>query len=115
LLGRRPYDQIPRYLHNADVGLIPFDVRGHASVVNTVHPLKLYEYLACGLPVVAPSWPELEAIGSPARLCRTPEEQIAAIRSAIAEPLDPSAGRHFAEAADWRGRAALLLKELSLT
>jgi glycosyltransferase involved in cell wall biosynthesis len=112
LFGKRPHDQIGRYLHNADVGLIPFDVAGHRDLVNGIHPLKLYEYLASGLPVVASDWDELRRLGSPALLCRTPEEHVAAIRAAIDRPSEPGPGIAFARAADWQGRVELLLAEL---
>jgi glycosyltransferase involved in cell wall biosynthesis len=114
LLGPRPYDQVPRYLHNADVGLIPFDVDGSPMIVNTVHPLKLYEYLACGLPVVATSWPELVRLGSPAVLCSTTAEQVAAVREALVSDDNRKRARRFAETADWRGRASALLAAAQL-
>jgi glycosyltransferase involved in cell wall biosynthesis len=109
ILGRRPFDALPGYLWNADVGLIPFDVERHASLVNAVHPLKLYEYLACGLPVVATRWDELERLHSPARLCEGTAQFTAALRSAITERPDPAAGIDFARQADWSNRVRLLL------
>src|SRR4030066_2285699 len=51
LLGRRKYHDIPGYLYNCDVGIIPFN-KEH-PVVNSVNPIKLYEYMMCGLPTVA--------------------------------------------------------------
>ena len=113
LLGRRPYDQIPRYLHYADVGLIPFDISGHPDLVNGVHPLKLYEYLACGLPVVATAWEELVTLGVPLELCRTPDEFISAVRHALSTPRDPAAGIRYAAAADWQRRVETLIERLS--
>ena len=114
VLGRRSYDELPRYLHNADIGLIPFDARRRADIVNTIHPLKLYEYMACDLPVVAARWPEIERLGSPALICATVEDQIAAIRRLVANPPSPGAERAFATAGSWRGRARTLLESLDL-
>ncbi|GAI43024.1 unnamed protein product, partial [marine sediment metagenome] len=34
-------------------------------VVSSVNPIKLYEYMACGIPVVATRWEELEMMESP--------------------------------------------------
>jgi glycosyltransferase involved in cell wall biosynthesis len=109
ILGPRPFDVLPAYLHAADVGLIPFDVVGHPDLVHAVHPLKLYEYLACGLPVVATRWDEIARLGSPALLCRDREEFIAGIRRTLEGGHDAEAGRAFARAADWRGRVEQLL------
>jgi glycosyltransferase involved in cell wall biosynthesis len=112
LLGRRSHGDLPVYLHHVDVGLIPFDVIGHPDLVHGVHPLKLYEYLACGLPVVATEWDELVALGAPITLCRTPAEHISGVRAAISNPNDPQAGIRFAAAADWQRRVETLIDHL---
>lgn len=50
LLGRVPYEKVPSYLTNADVGIIPFK---RSPLSQSINPVKLYEYLAAGLPVVS--------------------------------------------------------------
>jgi glycosyltransferase involved in cell wall biosynthesis len=110
LLGRRPYDALPGYLHNADVGLIPFDTANHARLINSVHPLKLYEYMACGLPVVASEWEELVSVRSPALLAKNPNGFVEAIEHALAEPADRQRYVQFATAADWKTRIVTLLE-----
>lgn len=80
-LGKKDYNLIPSYIHNADVGIITFDVTH--PVVQTVNPIKLYEYMACGLPVVATRWEELELINSPAFLCDNPHEFSQRLKEAI--------------------------------
>jgi len=72
LLGRKDYKEIPGYIFNSDVGIITFNV-SH-PVVKTVNPIKMYEYMACSLPVVATKWKELELIGSPIHLADSPWE-----------------------------------------
>ncbi len=64
-LGRRPYDQVPSILRALDVGLIPFVDNQFTRAIN---PLKLYEYLAVGLPTVATRLPELERFENVIRL-----------------------------------------------
>ena len=49
LLGSKPMAQIPDYLSGMSIGIIPFR---NIALVKSVSPLKLYEYLAAGLPVV---------------------------------------------------------------
>ena len=85
ILGARKYTDLPAYMHNADVGLIPFDIENHANLVNSINPLKLYEYMACGLPVVAVKWKELTMLQSPVVLCKTPNDFVAAIVNACAQ------------------------------
>ncbi len=111
VLGPRSYCNIPAYMAHANVGLIPFDVENFPELIHNVNPLKLYEYMACGLPVVATHWQELEAIQSPAFLCKTANEFKNAIQSALANP-DSSPHRNYAKQHDWSIRAKLLIELL---
>jgi len=107
LLGRKSYDVLPQYMHNADVGLIPFNVRDHPELVHSINPLKLYEYMACSLPVVATAWDELRDLQTPAILTETLEEFVDAIEHAIGSA-DRNALIEYAKKHDWRERIALL-------
>jgi glycosyltransferase involved in cell wall biosynthesis len=55
-LGPKAYTQLPRYVAAFDVGLIPYVSNAYTR---SCFPLKLYEYLAAGKPVVATGLPEL--------------------------------------------------------
>ena len=101
ILGSRPYDELPGYLQHAGVGLIPFDVANHRNLVRSIHPLKLYEYLASGLPVVAVEWEELQNLRSPATLTNNREHFLAAIRGVISQPPDQSTLQSYAAGKDW--------------
>lgn len=70
LFGSRPYNDVPAYIRHCDVGIVPF-VRD--KMVDAIHPIKVYEYLAAGLPVVAVRWPEIEAMKAPVDLCERDE------------------------------------------
>ncbi|OGY85163.1 MAG: hypothetical protein A3G01_01080 [Candidatus Kerfeldbacteria bacterium RIFCSPLOWO2_12_FULL_43_9] len=48
--GRKTYDILPAYLQHIDVGIVPHKVN---AFTQTMNPLKIYEYLACGKPVVS--------------------------------------------------------------
>ncbi len=49
-----PYGEVPRHIQEADIGVLPFpDWVGW----NTSSPIKLFEYLACGKPVVVTKIP----------------------------------------------------------
>jgi hypothetical protein len=76
--------------------------------------LKLYEYLASGLPVVATDWAELRSLGSPASLCASADDHISAVRAALSTEPDRPALRAFARGADWSRRIQLLLEETGL-
>jgi glycosyltransferase involved in cell wall biosynthesis len=50
LLGPRRYAELPDILRAADAGLIPY---ARNTLTESIFPMKVYEYLAAGLPVVA--------------------------------------------------------------
>jgi polysaccharide pyruvyl transferase CsaB len=60
LLGSKPYSEIPSYLYLFDVCIIPFLLN---AVTKATDPVKLYEYLSLGKPVVATAMAELEQCG----------------------------------------------------
>ena len=64
--GKVDNDLIASFLQFSDVGIIPF--RLDMDLVHSISPLKLYEYMACGLSVVSTKWDELDLISSPAFL-----------------------------------------------
>ena len=59
LLGLRAYEQLPEVLRAADAGLIPY---ARNELTESIFPMKVYEYLAAGLPVVATPLPALEGL-----------------------------------------------------
>lgn len=48
-LGPKPYEHLPRYLGYFDVATIPFRLN---AITHATSPLKLFEYMAGGVPVV---------------------------------------------------------------
>jgi glycosyltransferase involved in cell wall biosynthesis len=58
LVGKIPYNEMPSMIKGFDVALIPFK---KDDVSKTIFPLKLFEYLGAGKPVVATDFnPDLE-------------------------------------------------------
>jgi glycosyltransferase involved in cell wall biosynthesis len=60
-LGTRPHAQLPAVLPRIDVGLIPITINGFTQWLS---PLKLFEYLGAGVPVVSTNFQELEELRS---------------------------------------------------
>jgi glycosyltransferase involved in cell wall biosynthesis len=80
ILGVKSFNELPAYIHNADVGVIPFDINNHADLLNSVNPLKLYEYMAGGLPVLSVDWKEMQIMNTPAILYRDLDDFITKIK-----------------------------------
>ena len=95
VLGRRPYSELPRYLAGFDCGLIPFRA---SPLTAAVSPVKLYEYLAAGKPVVSTPLPTVLPFA---------REVLVAADERFLEAVDEAvANRHDAVAAEARRRCA---------
>ena len=59
--GAIPHDELAACLAATDIGVAPFDLSRHPPLRLAFYwsPLKIFEYMAVGLPVVAPALPRL--------------------------------------------------------
>jgi len=105
LFGPRPYARVPAYLQHCQLGIIPFR---SGRLTDGVSPLKLYEYLASGLPVVASAWAELRRRPSPALLVEPGQDLAAAMRRMLENPPPVDTLRDFAASNSWDERAGRL-------
>lgn len=106
LTGSIPYDEMPAVLKGLDVAMIPFK---KDQVSATIFPLKLFEYLGAGRPVVATDFnPDLkEFTGDTVSYCTGAEAFSAAIGAALADndPRRVAERVRVAEANTWDNRA----------
>ena len=110
LLGEIDYDRVPGLVAGFDVCIVPFLDN---ELTRCVNPVKAYEYLAAGKPVVATALPELAALEPGlVHVARSHDEFAGALSLALAEKDDaPLAARRRAWAAghDWSARGRELL------
>ncbi|MEB3186829.1 MAG: glycosyltransferase [bacterium] len=101
-LGPRPAFEVPRLLAALDVGLLPFV---SSAQTRAVYPLKLHEYLAAGLPVVATPFADLP--GAEPVVHRVREgDLVGAVEQALGarDEVDRARRQGVARQADWQVR-----------
>jgi polysaccharide pyruvyl transferase CsaB len=107
LLGSKPYAEIPSYLEHFDVCVIPFVLN---EVTKATDPVKLYEYLARGKPVVATAMTELAECGDLIYIARDADDYAVQLDRAVAEN-DPAQRERrvaYAAANTWERRCQTL-------
>jgi teichuronic acid biosynthesis glycosyltransferase TuaH len=105
-VGARDFERLPEYLAHAHVGLLPYN---HSAFNVGSFPLKMLEYLASGVPVVATDLPAVRWLDSdhidvhddPAAFADAVEARLAQPRTAASD----AARRVFAAGHTWEHRA----------
>jgi GT2 family glycosyltransferase/glycosyltransferase involved in cell wall biosynthesis len=106
--GQQPYARMPEYLRQFDVCMIPFVVN---EITAATDPVKFYEYISLGKPVVSTSMPELRPFAELLYLANGREDFLAKLDIAAAEDDEGLRGRRIeaARANTWPLRAAAML------
>jgi glycosyltransferase involved in cell wall biosynthesis len=101
MIGPRRANDLPQVLRGADIGLIPYAIN---DLTRSVFPMKVYEYLAAGLPVLATPLPALdgvdaiETVSSAEELVATAERELAADSQMVRRVRSDAAASHSWEA-----------------
>ena len=82
VLGQKPYALMPAYLQHFDACLIPFKVN---QITEATDPVKFYEYISQGKPVVATHMPELHPYQDYLYLADDPADFIRKVDLAVRE------------------------------
>ncbi len=104
LAGERPYADLPMWLERFDVAIIPFRM---SPLTEATNPVKAYEMLAAGKPIVSVPMPEVAAMAPLVRLASTVEDFETQITQAIEfdyEPWIVEKRRAFARQNTWQQR-----------
>ena len=114
LAGEQPYATLPRWLTQFDVTLIPFK---RMPLTEATNPVKAYEILAAGKPLVSVPLPEVVALGAVVRLASTAAEFEREVEAALKEntPEFIEARRAFAKANTWQRRFEALSPAVAQT
>ena len=104
-LGLKAQRDLPAYLHHSSVAIIPWKV---TPITQATSPLKVYEYIAMGKPVVAPNIQTLSGLPG-VYLAQDDEDFIAKVVKLRGQSIPPDIMARFVEDNDWKARVNQLL------
>jgi len=105
-----PHDALAAAVADAHALLLPFRVD---DLTRAVDPVKLYEYVALGKPIVASHWPALDRFAPFVTFYRDSAHLAALLRErALPPPPDAEARAAFLAPQSWRARAEALAAAL---
>ncbi|MFX1554689.1 MAG: glycosyltransferase [Promethearchaeota archaeon] len=111
LLGKREYEEIPDFVNQFDVALIPYRLYENTQYM---YPVKLHEYLVLGKPVVTTDLPEVRQFSDIVYIARNPDEFVEKIEEALRATDEGSEKRRVetALANTWDHRLEMIGREL---
>ena len=113
-LGVRPYIQLPQYLKYFDVATIPFKLN---EITHSTSPVKLFEYMAAGKPVVTTAMHESSRCEG-VIVAEGPEDFVRKLDEALKRKADPeylSLIDGLARENTWDARVQQILEALSMS
>jgi GT2 family glycosyltransferase/glycosyltransferase involved in cell wall biosynthesis len=115
MLGEVPYRELPAYVARMDVCMIPFVIN---DLIRATNPVKIYEMLAAGKPVVTTDLPELRErhIDELIHRAATHDEFVRQVGLAMRESDDKELVQRrlrYAASQDWATRSITLDNELA--
>lgn len=114
ILGPKKFTELPAYLKHADAGMIPFNNVDYPELVNSINPLKMYEYMASGLPTLAPKWDELSDLNGLVDFYSNKEDFVEQITKLTTSKLNKSAYIDLARKKDWSMIFNLLMANIEV-
>ncbi|HUW63973.1 MAG TPA: glycosyltransferase [Spirochaetia bacterium] len=105
VLGHRPYRDLPAYLKAFAVAVIPFEI---SDLTRAVNPVKLYEYLAAGVPVVSTGLPEVRSFQPLVAVSESTGDFVSMVRDWVVrgKEAEKEARINLARANSWEERLA---------
>lgn len=111
-LGEKNYYQLPNYICVFDVCIIPFKIN---QVTQNANPIKMWEYMATGKPIVSTPIPEVKKMKNYIYIAKSKSDFLIKIEQALSESDEIQALKRImiAKDNDWSVRAEALLSLLN--
>ncbi len=105
MVGEVSYEKLPYYLHAFDVCILPFQI---SDLTLATNPVKVYEYLCSGKPIVSVDLPELHGMSELVHLAKDHQQFADKCKEALQETIDAPVRKErveFASKQTWAHRA----------
>lgn len=111
-LGPKTHAELPFYMEKFDVCIIPFFIN---KLTNSVNPVKLFEYLATGKPIISSALPEVKKYEDDVYIAHSYEDWINLIEKAIQEDSEERYNHRVQIAMEnsWNNRVEKILQYLN--
>ena len=110
-LGRRSYDSLPSYVKAFSICIIPFRIY---KLTDAINPIKLYEYLAAGKPVISTRLSELSDYKKIIYLANNNSEFLELVDKALNTKADPIEFLKIASDYDWQDKVQQMIDIIEL-
>jgi len=85
VLGAKSFEDVPDYLKNCDVAIIPFV---KSALTDSVNPIKLYEYCSAGIAVVCTDMEEVRNLNAPIHIAKDHDDFVDGVNRYLREGYD---------------------------
>lgn len=107
ILGLKEHKHLKNYLRYMDVGIIPF--KDDIDIIVNCDPIKMYEYVMSGLPVVATNMPELALGKGYIKVCNGLDDFNKKLNDAVQLKIDRQEINEFISENTWKVRAKQII------
>jgi teichuronic acid biosynthesis glycosyltransferase TuaH len=112
VLGEKHYKELPNYMQYMDIMTIPFQIN---DITLATNPIKMWEYLAAGKPVITTMLPEARKANGLVTMCETHDDFLNAIKERLetGSSVELKASRmELALKNSWKARYELAYKKI---
>ena len=112
LFGAQPYASLPNWLAGADITVIPYRLNTYTE---SVFPIKFFEFLATGKPVVISPLPAVKAFWGAVHVAENAQDFVHKCELALAEsPTDPAVASRLklAQENSWPQRISTIMEHV---
>ncbi len=108
-LGQKKLEELPGYLNCFDLSILPYK---KIPMTNACSPLKLYEYLACGLPILSVDIPGVHVHKDYIYIAENKEEFSSLIPELLSRKHDYNRQKDYAKQHLWPKKVDLMIKTI---